>query len=460
MNVSRALVWSLCLFPAFSAWSAGQRTALVVGNERYETTVGPLRNTTNDAKGMARTLRGLGFDVIEKRDLSRDQLLKAVDEFRKTLAGADVGVFYYAGHGVSIDGSNYLIPIRSGFAPGNADDTTLRMLAETRLFNAEQPVADMVSAGAKCTLVILDACRTTRLPGNTRTRDSNTRGGLSEMTPPAGSLIAFATDAGRTAYDGDGANGLYTEELLKNLTTPGLTIEQVFKRTRAGVLKRSDGAQMPVEYSRLVGDDIYLAGEMMVAAAEPVVASPVAPAPKTESELLAEAAKYSASGQARECLDALESVGNMKGPGDYAVTPVETLLEQVKGNLKSAGAPSSRVVTDLATCERLVKMIPKYVPKDHARACEFLSKAQNRRGDCLLLLARPKEALDAYNAAMVLSPDDGYILFNRGRANLALDDKAAAKKDFEAAANPRFKQPGARKLAADALAEMNTPHPE
>ncbi|MGH8045824.1 MAG: caspase family protein [Chthoniobacterales bacterium] len=459
MNFPRALAILLCLLPAIVVWGApvsSPRTALVIGNERYESLIGPLRNTANDAKAMARTLRGLGFTVIERHNLTRDQFLKAVAEFRGTLKGAEVGIFYYAGHGISIDGSNYLIPIKSGFAPGDADDATLRMLAETHLFNAEQAVADMVSADAKCNIVILDACRTTRLPGGGRSRGIDSRGGLSEMAPPAGSLIAFATDAGRTAYDGDGANGLYTEELLKNLATPGLTIEQVFKRTRAGVLKRSDGAQMPAEYSRLVGDDVYLAGEMRAVAAEPVATAPPAPAAKTEGELMADATKFAATGQAKECLDALEAISALKGQGNYAAAPIETLLERVKEDLKVATVPSSRVVSDLAICELLVRSVPQRLPKNHARASEFLAKAQNRRGDCLMLLERPKEALDAYNAAASLAPDDAYILYNRGRANLALGNAKDARKDFSAAVDPRFKQPGARKLAADALVKLGS----
>jgi uncharacterized caspase-like protein len=162
---------------------------------------------------------------MERHDVTRDQLIRAVAEFRKTLPGSEVAILYYAGHGISVAGSNYLIPLKSGFDPEGADEVTLRMLAETRLFNAEQAVADMSAAGARCNLVILDACRNTPLARTARTRSAAGKAGLTEMTPPAGSLIAFATDAGRTAYDGDGTNGLYTEELLKNMRTPGLTID-------------------------------------------------------------------------------------------------------------------------------------------------------------------------------------------------------------------------------------------
>jgi uncharacterized caspase-like protein len=430
-----------------------ERTALVIGNQRYESSVGPLRNPVNDAKAVAKTLRGLGFCVIERYNLDRDQLLRALAEFRGTLHGAQVGLFYYAGHGLSIAGSNYLIPLKSGFSPVGADGVTLRLEAETRLFNAEQAVADMATAGAKCNIVILDACRTTRLPAGGRTRDAFARGGLAEMTPPAGSLIAFATDSGRTAYDGDTANGLYTEELLKYLASPGLTIEQVFKRTRAGVLKRSDGAQMPAEYSRLVGDDIYLAGEMRVAPAI-AITSPTPQAARTNEQLLADATTAAGTGDAVVCIDALEELAKTRGPGDYAVAPLETLLGRVKDNLKASDAPSSRVVTDLATCDLVARAVPICLPKDDARSRDVLAKAHNRRGDCLMLLGRAREALQAYNTAMPLAPGDAYIVYNRGCANLALGDHEAAKADFKSASDPRSNQPGARKLAAAALANL------
>ncbi|HEX7261775.1 MAG TPA: caspase family protein, partial [Luteolibacter sp.] len=252
------------------------RVALVIGNAAYDASIGSLRNPVNDAKAVSKTLRGLGFTVIEEHNVSRDGLLKAVANFRGKIKSAEVALFYYAGHGISVTGSNYLIPIKSGYRPEGADDLTLRMLAETKLFNAEQVVAEMSAAGARCNLVILDACRNTPLARDTRTRDATVRGGLAEMKPPAGSLIAFATDAGRTAQDGQGSNGLYTGELLKHLQTPGLTIEQVFKRTRAGVMEQSAGAQIPAEYSRLVGDDIYLAGPAASPPAKPAV-------PKAES---------------------------------------------------------------------------------------------------------------------------------------------------------------------------------
>jgi len=427
-----------------SAHAAPARTALVIGNAHYESSTGALRNTTNDAKAVAQTLRALGFTVIERHDLTREQLLRAVDEFRKTVSGAEVAVFYYAGHGISVDGANYLIPIKSGFNPQNADGTTLRMLAETRLFNAEQAVADMNAAGAACNLVILDACRNTPLAHVERTRGLE-RSGLAEMTPPAGSLIAFAADAGQTAFDGDGSNGLYTEELVKQMRTPGLTIEQVFKRTRAGVVRRSDGAQMPAEYSRLVGDDIYLAGQP-----SPPVAQAVTPeSPANPPDLV----KLAKSGQAEQCLAALKVMADAQGPGSYATEPLEIVLEQIKIDLKGATAPSSRVVTAAALCGSIISIAPKCLPLS-SPSTQITAKAYNRRGDALYLLNRASEALQCYNAAQALTPDDAYILYNRGRANLALGNKEAAKSDFTAAVHPRSPQPGAKKLAEAALVQL------
>jgi hypothetical protein len=460
-----ALLVSFCLaLPLAGAETKSTpRAALVIGNAKYEASVGPLRNAVNDAKAVAKTLRGLGFAVIEEHNVTRDELLEAVAEFRAKLRGTEVAVFYYAGHGISVGGLNYLIPVKSGYQPEGADDTTLRLLAETKLFNAEQISAEMSAGGGRCNLVILDACRSTPVARDSRTREVATPGGLSEMKPPAGSLIAFATDAGRTAQDGTGANGLYTEELLKHLRTPGLTIEQVFKRTRAGVMQRSDGVQLPAEYSRLVGDDIYLAGP--APATMPTATPPVGPDPASETTRAPKAEpvvpptpgainKLAAAGKAAECIEALKLKASLDGPGDYAAAPLDTLLEGAKEDLKEATAPSPKVEAAMKICDLVLAAIPDCLPPDHAQKSGLTAKAQNRRGDCLLLLGRPEDALPAYNAAILLAPDDAYPVFNRGRVQLALGHRDEAIADFTTAASAKFKQPKARQLALKALAEL------
>ncbi|HYF35670.1 MAG TPA: caspase family protein, partial [Prosthecobacter sp.] len=274
---------------------------------------------------------------------------------------------------------------------------------------------------------------------------------------------AFATDAGQVAFDGDGANGLYTEELLKHLRAPGLTIEQVFKRTRAGVLERSGGAQIPAEYSRLIGDDIYLAGEGLTT---PVIASTPAAAVDALTEAMnravkakplepptvAEINRLAAAAKAEECLEALHARAESEGTGDYAAVPLASLLEQVKDTLKDVPGPAPKVVKAAEICEGVIRALRDCLPKDHALAKQLEAKAHNRRGDALLLLGKAEEALVAYEAALPLAPEDSYILYNRGRARLALGLKEEARADFTAVLNPKFNQPKARKLAEEALA--------
>lgn len=431
------------------------RSALVIGNARYEPEVGKLRNTDNDARLVAQTLRELGFKVIEKHDLTRDQLLRATEEFRKTLPGVEVAFFYYAGHGISVAGENYLIPIKSGFNPDGADATTLRMLAETRLFNVQQAVADMSASGSGCNLVVLDACRNTPLLRGPATRSWASRQGLAEMTPPAGSLIAFATDAGQTALDGEGSNGLYTRELLKHLRSPQLTIEQVFKRTRADVVRLSDGSQIPAEYSRLIGDDIYLAGSsapVAVPVAEKVDAPPAlepAIVPNVES-----LQKLALGGQTEACLEGLKLLIRHRGPGAYTVAPLDAALEVVKNTLEASGVSEAAIAEASKTCSAILKVLPSALPLDDPRASALAAKAYNRRGDALLLLNQPEEAISSYNTALSLDPQNSYIIYNRGRAHLALHQMDEARADFTEATQHRFNQPKARKLAAEALAKI------
>lgn len=454
------------------------RTALVIGNAKYEPAAGPLRNPVKDAKAMAAVLRSLGFAVLEKHDVNRDQMLAVMLQFRQSLAQAEVAVFYYAGHGISVGGSNYLLPIKSGYTTDAADAITLRLLAETRLFNVEQAVADMSAAGARCNLIILDACRNTPLARTALTRDVSQAGGLKEMTPPAGSLIAFATDAGQTAKDGDGTQGLYTGELLKHLQTPGLTIEQVFKRTRAGVLDQSQGTQIPAEYSRLVGEDIYLAGPALptpepeepapappeaaapapasVAMADPSpsgtmerTTTPPAPLP-TQSELL----KLAKDGPVEECLDALLRIAQEKGPGEFSVEPLTLVLDDVKQKLKGATAESTDLIFCQSVCTYTLQILPKVLPVAHEQHTVLAAQAHSRRGDALLLAGQNAEALKDFEVARLLAPDDAYILYNEACALAALGRKEEARAGFQEVLSPKFNQPGARKLAQEALKKL------
>lgn len=433
-----------------AAESKPPRVALVIGNNRYETSTGPLRNAVNDAKAMSKTLRSLGFIIIEEHNVTRDELLSALLKFRNKLRGAEVSLFYFAGHGISVAGSNYLLPVKSGYNPEATDETARRLLAETKLFNAEQAVAEMSNTGAGCNLVILDACRTTPIARNVSTRDVTNSGGLVEMNPPAGSLIAFSTDAGRAASDGAGSNGIYTEELTRHLLTPGLTIEQVFKRTRASVMERTNGAQIPAEYSRLVGDDIFLAG----AAAQKTTVEVIPKGQPVPVPTPAQINKLATNGDAVRCIEALRRYTRKHGPGNAAYFPITTLLDKVKENLREPKSAAPLAKSTLQTCDLLLTAIDDCLPSVHPQRATLTAKAHSRRGDALLLLAQNDDALSAFDAAIALTPDDAYVLYNRGTALLSLGKKEEAREIFTRASNTSVRQSGARKLALSALAAM------
>ncbi len=236
-------VWCFPLIrPALSA-DAEQRLALVIGNATYKET--PLKNPVNDAKAIATTLRRLGFKVVLVTDASLRQMQKAILDFGADLKGGGVGLFYYAGHGVQVRGQNYLVPVDA------AVDSEAAMRFEA--VAVESVTEQMGEANNRVNLIILDACRNNpferRFRGGAR--------GLAAMDAARGTLVAYATAPGSVALDGDGGNGVYTAELLKVLDLPDLKAEDVFKRVRANVVKRTGGVQTPWESSSLTGDFVF-----------------------------------------------------------------------------------------------------------------------------------------------------------------------------------------------------------
>lgn len=217
-----------------------RRIALVIGNSRYVSS--PLKNPVNDARSMAAALRRLGFEVEELKDLGYNDMNEALENFGNRLKPGGVGLFYYAGHGMQVDGANYLIPV----------DARIKAENEVRYktVDAGLVLAKMEQARSDVNIVILDACRDNPFSRSFR---SSSRG-LASMDAPYGTFIAYATSPGKTAADGDGQNGIYTEELVKVLETPGLPIEQVFKRTLKTVREKSGSQQLPWVASNLEGE--------------------------------------------------------------------------------------------------------------------------------------------------------------------------------------------------------------
>jgi hypothetical protein len=250
-------VWILASAPSLSAQAAREepRLALLIGNSAYRES--PLRNPVN-----AQRFRELGFSVLAHENATKKTMEAAIIEFGRRLAEGGVGAFYYAGHGLQVRGRNYLVPVDAEID----DEASTRVAA----VDVELLLEQMAEAKNRVNIVILDACRNN--PFERRMRGASR--GLAAVDAARGTLVAYATAPGSVAADGDGANGLYTEELLQALREPGLKVEEVFKRVRVNVARRSKGAQTPWESSSLTGDLVVNVTVNVTTAA--VTAPPVA----------------------------------------------------------------------------------------------------------------------------------------------------------------------------------------
>lgn len=221
-----------------------RRVALVIGNATYK--VNPLKNPVNDSTDMARSLRSVGFDVIEANNTTLVQMREATRRFADKLGNSDVGLVYYSGHGVEVKGKNYLIPVNA--------DIKREYEVSDQAFDASQFLEMMDNIrgpnNKRVNILIVDACRNNELQKSWR----STNNGLARMDAPGGTFISFATAPGRVAADGAGRNSPYTKHLLQALKQPNVPIEQVFKVVRRNVMEETKGEQIPWENSSLVGD--------------------------------------------------------------------------------------------------------------------------------------------------------------------------------------------------------------
>jgi len=215
------------------------RTALVIGNSNYRT--GALRNPVNDAQDISRRLKDAGFKVVLLRNAKQRAIEDGVHRLGMALRQGGVGIFYYAGHAMQVDGRNYLIPIGAN----------IRTEADIRYeaVDVGRILGTMEGANNNLNIVMLDACRNNPFARSFRSASR----GLAIMDAPKGSLIAYSTSPGDVAEDGRGRNGTYTKHLLRHMLTPGVTIEDVLKRVRIDVSEETAGRQVPWESSSLTG---------------------------------------------------------------------------------------------------------------------------------------------------------------------------------------------------------------
>ncbi|MGL1889198.1 MAG: caspase family protein [Reichenbachiella sp.] len=252
----------LCLLQITIVYSQGSlafennRVALVIGNADYQ--IAPLNNSINDSRAIAQKLKSIGFEVLERSNLSFFDFKQSIQEFKRQLSSSQnsVGLFYYAGHAVQVDAVNFLIPI-------NEEINSIDKL-KTKGININTILSTMENSSST-NILILDACRNNPFKDQQSIKVGSRslpieRGlkiaysGLAPLKAPSGTYIAYATDPGQVALDGEGVNGTYTKYLLDYIDMPGLPAEAIFKMVRGSVIDETNGKQIPWEHSSLTED--------------------------------------------------------------------------------------------------------------------------------------------------------------------------------------------------------------
>jgi hypothetical protein len=268
VTVCRLLVVSMLWLATaqIAAADGGRRVALIVGNADYRS-VARLDNPRNDARLMAQTLARLGFSIVgggPQLNLEKPAFDKSVQEFGREIIGADVALFYYSGHGLQVQGVNWLVPV-------DANPTRLQDL-DFQMISADLVLRQMRDARTRLNIMILDACRNNPF-GSRGLRAVG--GGLAQMTAPEGTLISYATQPGSVAQDGSGTNSPFTAALAKAMQQPGLDIFRVFNQVGLGVQMATDGEQQPWVASSPISGEFYFAGPVVFNA--PVTIQPAPP---------------------------------------------------------------------------------------------------------------------------------------------------------------------------------------
>jgi len=317
-----------------------RRVALVIGNSAYKN-VNKLPNPANDAAAVTTMLKNVGFDVVEsKKDLTITEMKKVIRDFTDRTRDADIGVIYYAGHGIEVDGTNYMIPVDAELARDiDIEDEAVSL---DRIIKVLEPVK-------RLRLVILDACRDNPF-SRTMQRTVGTRSigrGLAKIeVQTSDTLIAFAAKAGSTATDGDGTNSPFTVALTKNLARPGLDLRLAFGQVRDDVLKATGNRQEPFVYGSLGGSTVSL----VPASAQTVAAAPAAaPTPQSDIRQDYQLAERIGTKEAWEQFLSVYDKGFYAGLARAARDKLVAEEQRIASQLKAEAATAARAAADLKT---------------------------------------------------------------------------------------------------------------
>lgn len=359
----RAAFFVILLFGLSFAEAAAteRRVALVVGNSRYEH-VSPLENPAKDAALVAMTLKSLGFSIVgdtAQLDLDKNALDIAIQRFGTDVQGAEVAMFYYAGHGVQVGGSNYIVPV--GANPTREADVDFQMT------NLDLVLKQMQDAGTRLNLVVLDACRNNPFGGRAL---RSSEAGLAQIRAPEGTLISYATQPGNVASDGSDGHSPYTRALADTMRRPGLDIFQTFNQIGLLVKRSTAGAQQPWVSSSPIDGSFYFSG-----------------APDNTVQAQAEATPSGSLEQQQKANTNHSTKTGPEGITDcdrFAANPVDA--NRVRG-VPGVKQPQIDIVPALAACNAALQRYPDvnrfvyqsgriaYAQKDYPRARQFFEKA-------------------------------------------------------------------------------------
>ena len=432
-----ALVTLMAWLLALSASAlAAERVALVVGNAAYEQEVAVLRNPVNDATAVAAALRRLGFQVIEGRDLDEDAFYDKIIEFDDAGRQAKMALFYYAGHGLQVDGRNYLAPV----------DLKLERKQDLSRRAIELAAVLEVMRG-ETNLVILDACRNNPLAGELArslglSRAMAASRGLARVESASGTLIAYATEPGSVAADGTGDHSPYTAALLEHLETPGLSVQDLFTQVTASVLAGTGKKQKPWTHSslskivRLVpGDD---AGATAAAAPAPTTEQPSERL--TAEQLAAERVFWESVRDSTNPADIQAYLDRYPG-GTYEVLARNRLLA-----LQSAGVPSTAPEETAESAEARLKLTRaehRLIQLGLLAAGHNLGKADG------LIGAKTRAALRQWQASRGETVT-GYLDVESAKLLMAAGEQAAARQGSAEAERLRREQEAQEKARREA----------
>ncbi len=247
-----ALCLAVVVMLAPQSAAADRRVALVIGNSNYKQ-VPTLDNPANDAADLAAKLGAIGFDVLRGTDLDYAGMRDIIRRFGDKLNGADVALMFYAGHGLQVAGKNYLVPVDARISnQSDVDLATIDLDVILRAMEADQ----------RTNIVFLDACRDNpfaqKLAANMGTRSASVGRGLAQAQAGVGTLIAYSTQPGNVALDGQGRNSPFTSALLKTIDTPGLSLGDTMIAVRNDVLQATNGQQVPWDHSSLTGQFYFV----------------------------------------------------------------------------------------------------------------------------------------------------------------------------------------------------------